>query len=110
VLAGFVVGAAAGVLALELPPLGWIIGAAFLIGALGSHRRVAAIAGLLMGFGLMWVAVLWLAHQSCVDFYVPPNQGCTEPDVGAWFVFAIGIAVAGLALQAIPAIRRWRCG
>ena len=110
VLAGFVVGVASGFVSLELPSLGWMIGVAFLIGALGSRRRVAAIAGLLMGFGLAWIAVLWLAHQACVDFNVPPDQDCIEPDVTAWFVFAIGIAVVGLALLAIPAIRRGRGG
>jgi len=108
VLAGFVVGAASGVLALELPPLGWMIGTAFFIGALGSHRRSAAIAGLPMGFGVAWIAVLWLAHQACVDFNVPPSQECIEPDVTAWFVFAIGIVAVGLVLLVVPAIRRRR--
>jgi hypothetical protein len=108
VLAGFVVGASSGVLALELPPLGWMIGVAFLIGALGSQRRVAAIAGLLMGFGLAWIVVLWLAHQACVDFNVPPDQACIEPDLVAWFVFAVGIAGVGFALLAVRAVRRWR--
>jgi hypothetical protein len=108
VLAGFVVGAASGVLALELPPLGWMLGTAFLIGALGSQRRSAAIAGLLMGFGVAWIVVLWLAHQACVDFNVPPSQECIEPDVTAWFVFAIGMVSAGLVLLAVLAIRRRR--
>jgi hypothetical protein len=85
-----------------------MIGVAFLIGALGSQRRVAAMAGLMMGFGLAWIVVLWLAHQACVDFNVPPDQACIEPDFSAWFAFAIGIAIIGFALIAVWAVRQWR--
>jgi hypothetical protein len=107
VLAGFVVGAASGFVSLELPPLGWMIGVAFLIGALGSSRRVAAIAGLVSGFGVAWIAVLGLAHQACVDFN-SPGHGCVEPDLSPWLVPAILMVLLGVALLAILALRRGR--
>jgi hypothetical protein len=107
VLAGFVVGVASGFVSLEIPPVGWLIGLAFLIGALGSSRRVAATAGLVSGFGLAWIALLGLAHQACMDFN-GPSQECVEPDISPWLVPAILMVLLGVTLLGILALRRGR--
>jgi len=64
-IAGLVVGAAGGFLALEFPTLGWLILVLFAAPAAIVGPRALAISGLLTGFGAIWLALLGRVAITC---------------------------------------------
>ena len=105
-LPGLVVGLAAGLLALELGPLGWLVAAAFAVIALIVGPRVASIGGLLTGSGGIWLVLLGRVALMC---RVPAGEiGCQAPGIEPWLVAAAVQLAVGLALTviAVPRPRR----
>lgn len=103
-LAGMTVGAASGFLSLELPTAGWLIAAAFLVGSLRSARRVAAIAGELVGFGGAWLVLLGRVALEC---RAPDGEiGCQAPGIEPWLVAGAVLLGLGLVLTAVAVARR----
>ena len=105
-LPGFVVGVVAGFLSLELPPLGWLIAAAFAVPALIVGPRVASIGGLLTGSGAIWLVLLGRVGLMC---RAPDGEiGCQAPGIEPWLA-AGGVQLAvGLALTVIAVLRTRR--
>jgi hypothetical protein len=97
-LAGAIVGVAAGTASLVFPTLGWALGAAFVLGALLSAQRLAAIGGELIGFGSAWIVLIRLADDRCQASASVPGQGCTGPDTSAWYLVGGVLVAAGIAL------------
>lgn len=108
-LAGLTVGAASGFLSLELPPAGWVIALGFLVGSLGSRERVAAIAGELVGFGGVWLALLGRVALQC---RAPDGEiGCQAPGIETWLaagglLLAVGLALTAIAVRIALSSRR----
>ena len=109
-LAGLTVGVGAGVLALILPVIGWAIVLAFVLLLVRAGQRMNAFAGLFIGIGVTWVALLIRSHLDCQAFNSKPGQGCVEPDIGPLLAIGIGILAIGLAATAAVLIRRSRPG
>lgn len=103
-LSGLVVGVAAGVVALELPTVGWLILIAFVVGTLVSPKRLAALGGLGVGCGAAWLATLGQSIVACRAF-TGPGRECVEPDLTAWLAVAVAMVLGG-ALATIVAGRR----
>lgn len=102
-LAGASVGAAAGFLSLELPPAGWLIAGLFLVGSLRSPHRTAAVAGELVGFGGVWLALLGRVALQC---QAPDGEiGCQAPGIEPWLATAGALLGVRLVLTAV-AVRR----
>lgn len=99
-LAGVVVGAAGGFAALEAPPVGYGVLLAFAVPAVIGRTRLAALGGLLLGFGGAWALLLGRVAVTCR----PPT--CLSPDIESWVAVGAGIGAAGLALTAISVLRR----
>jgi uncharacterized membrane protein len=100
-MAGLVLGVGAGVLALILPILGWLIVAAFLVGLIRATPRIPAIGGLFLGFGTTWLALLLRSHFECQAFNAVPGQGCLDPDIGPYL--AVGAAQVAIGIVATAA-------
>lgn len=102
-LAGVTVGATSGFLALELPPAGWLIAVAFLVGAVRTGRRLAALGGELAGFGGTWLVLLGRVALECAV----PRSGfaCSAPGIEAWLLLAGALLSGGLVLT-VAAVRR----
>ena len=98
-LAGASVGATTGLLTLEFPSLGWLVLAAFVVPALLSATRVAAISGLTVGFGGTWLALLGNSSASCR----PPD--CIAPDIAPWLAIGSGVLTTGIALTVALYVR-----
>ena len=107
-LAGLVVGAAAGFLAVEVPVAGGLFFVAFAVPALLVRPRLAALGGLLNGAGSALVLVLKLAVASCDTFDRQPGQGCTSPDLGEWFAAGVGMTAIGIVLTVLAVARSRR--
>ena len=105
-LAGLVVGVGAGFLSLSIPVIGWVIGLAFLAGALLSRAVAAGIGGLLVGGGGTWLVVLIESDARCRAFNGPGRE-CISPDLAPWLAVGIGLLLAGAVATAIAA-RRYR--
>lgn len=103
-LSGLVVGAGAGVLALTLPTVGWLIAIAFAIGGLVSRARVAALGGLGFGLGAAWLAVLGQSIVACRSF-TGPGRACTEPDLTPWLLAGAAMLIAGTVATLVAARR-----
>jgi hypothetical protein len=100
-LSGLVVGVGAGFLALEVPAVGWLIAVVFVLGALLSRRRIAAIGGELTALGGTWVLLFRIAADTC-------REGCEAPDVSGWLVAAWVLAAIGAFLTVVAADRSRR--
>jgi hypothetical protein len=107
-LAGLVVGAFAGFLALEGPAIGYALFAAFAVGAIVRGPRTASLAGLLIGTGAVELAILTLANASCASFDKVPGQDCSSPDLGPWLVAGGGLLAGGVLLSVALLIRAGR--
>ena len=101
-LAGLAVGAAGGFTSLEVPIIGWPIVMAFLVPAVISKARVAAIGGLLAGLGGVWTALLGRVALTCVA------PDCRSPGIEDWLLAGVAIFGAGIALTAVDVARRRR--
>jgi len=90
-------GGLAGFLALAFPPA-WPLLAA-VVGMLAVRamqtRRIVDIGLLLVGFGSAWTLLLGITMVN-----VMTDPAVTSPDVAGWFVFAVGVLVAGLVVTA----------
>ena len=98
-IAGIVVGAAGGFAALEIPPVGYGVVIAFAVPALFGTTRLAALGGLLLGFGTAWTLLLGRVAVTCG----PPD--CRSPGIESWLAVGLGVGVAGLVLTAISVLR-----
>ena len=103
-LAGLVVGATAGFLALIFPTLGWGIVLVFGVLALLKPPRLPALGGLLVGVGASWLAVLIRSHLDCQAFNAVPGQECGDPDIGVWLAFGAALLVAGIVMTTAAVI------
>jgi hypothetical protein len=108
-IAGLTVGVGAGVLALTLPTVGWGIGAAFVVGALLSSARVAALGGLAVGAGAAWLVLLGQSVAACREFDGPGRE-CIEPDLTPWLMTSVASLVAGSVATLVAAARRGALG
>ena len=98
-LGGLVVGFATGSLALILPVAGYEIALLFVVGALLGRGSLAAIAGLALGAGGGWMALIANGILSC------RQDGCVAPDYVPWLAVGAGMAAVGGALSVV-AVRR----
>ena len=99
-IGGLVVGVASGCLALTFPVAGYEIALLFIVGALLARRPTAAIAGLALGGGIGWTALLANGVLSCRP------DGCFPPDYAPWLAFGFGMLVMGGMLSVVVAVRR----
>lgn len=107
-VAGLVVGVAGGFLALELPTLGYLIVILFAIPAAIRGPRLAAIGGLLTGFGTVWLLLLGRVALAC---QAPDGEiGCHAPGIEGWLAVGGAVLAIGLALSIIAGIRAGRPG
>jgi hypothetical protein len=104
-MAGLVVGVGAGVLALILPILGWLIVAAFLVGLIRATPRIPAVGGLFLGLGTTWLALLVRSHVECQAFNTAPGQACMEPDIGPFLAVGAALLAVGMFATATALIR-----
>lgn len=95
-IAGLVVGAGAGVLALILPILGWGIVLVFALLIIRAAPRMPAFGGLFLGLGATWLALLIRSHLKCQAFNSTPGQACAEPDFGP--LLAVGAALLAIGI------------
>ncbi len=107
-IAGFVVGVGAGVLSLVIPTVGWVIAGAFAVPAIISRARVAAIGGLLAGFGSAWLGLLARATLDCQAFDAAPGQECVSPDLAPWLIAGSVMLAVGIGLSAVAVVRARR--
>jgi hypothetical protein len=103
-IAGLVVGVGAGFLSLSIPVVGWMIGLAFLAGAVLSRAVAAGIGGFLVGGGGTWLAVLIESDARCRAFN-GPGRGCMSPDLAPWLAVGVALLLAGAVVTAIAARR-----
>jgi uncharacterized membrane protein len=103
-LGGLVVGAVAGFLSLELPLVGWVLFVAFAAVALLAGPRLAGLGGLLIGTGTIVLALVTVADARCRQSN-GPGEGCTPPDMTPWLVIGLAMAVAGVILSLVAAVR-----
>jgi hypothetical protein len=92
---------------LELPPIGWGLAAAFVVGGLISKRRLAAIGGLVTGVGTAWTVLLGRVALTCQA--TGDELGCHAPGIEPWLAAGLGILAVGLALTA-ALVARGRSG
>ena len=107
-IAGLVVGVGAGVLALILPILGWLIAGAFLLGLIRATPRAPAVGGLFVGLGTTWLALLLRSHFECQAFNGAPGQECIEPDIGPFLAVGAALLAVGMFATAATLIRAHR--
>lgn len=106
-LAGVVVGASAGFLLVYGFVFGVLLTLAFAIpAALG--RSTAAIGGLLAGAGAVILVMLTLANLRCAGLLGADDGGCTPPDLTGWFAAGAVMAVSGVVLTLLAAVRSRR--
>jgi hypothetical protein len=99
-LGGLVVGVASGSLALTFPVVGYEIALLFIVGALLARRTRAAIAGLALGAGIGWTALIANGIVSC------RSDGCFPPDYAPWLAVGVGMLVVGVILSIVAVVRR----
>jgi hypothetical protein len=104
-IAGLVVGVGAGVLALVLPVLGWVIALAFLVGLIRARPRIPAVGGLFLGVGTTWLALLLRSHFECQGFNTTPGQACMEPDIGPFLAVGAALLAVGMFATAATLMR-----
>lgn len=85
-------------IAINLGVIGLVLLVAFLLPALRSRERVAAIAGLLVGGPGLWVGLVGLAAVGCSSFDAQPGQECVGPDLTGWYLVAAALLMAGILL------------
>ncbi len=93
-LFGAVAGATAGLgtaLAGTLPALVAILS---LMWAVTRPQRLAALSGVLIGFGGVWLALLSNVAVRC-------QAGCAAPGIGGWIAIAAVMSALGLAAGAL---------
>lgn len=105
-LAGLTAGALGGLLALELPVIGYAILVAFAGPALVVGPRRAALGGLLLGAGALALLLLGRADLACAEFNEGVGQGCVAPDLTPWRVVGGASVMIGLILTVSGAVRR----
>jgi hypothetical protein len=86
-LAGFAVGAAAGLATLEFPPVGWLVVVAFVLGAVVARRALSGVGAMLSAMGVVWLTLL------------TANGG--SGDLAGWVVTGAAILASGVGLLAI---------
>jgi hypothetical protein len=96
---GLVVGVAAGILTLELPLPGWVIVLAFAVGGLVYRARLAAVAGLVTGLDLAWVALIGRVALTCQA--TGQELGCHAPEILPWLASGAGILASGLVTSSV---------
>ena len=97
--AGLAVGAASGFLALEFPPLGWLIVLTFAITAAIVGPRAAATGGLLTGFGGVWLVLFARVAVTCRA--TGDEIGCHAPGIEQWLAAGATILTVGVALTVL---------
>lgn len=102
-IAGLAVGAAAGFLALELPTIGYLILVLFAIPAAVVGPRAAAIGGLLIGFGGVWLLLLGRVAVSCRA--IDGEIGCQSPGIEQWLAVGAAVMAVGVALTIAAVVR-----
>lgn len=96
---GLVVGLIVGVGVLIGGAMVGLIGIAAVVLLTFEPGRDAPVGGLLTGFGAAWLALFLRADASC-------REGCTGPDLTAWYAIAGVMLVVGVVLT----IRTFRAG
>jgi hypothetical protein len=100
------VGVAGGFLALELPTLGYLIVILFAIPAAIMGPRIAAIGGLLTGFGIVWLVLL---GRVAIECQAPDGEiGCQAPGIEGWLAVGGAILAIGLGLSIVAGLRARR--
>jgi hypothetical protein len=102
-IAGVVVGVAGGLLALEIPTLGWLILVLFAVPAAIVGPRAAAIGGLVTGFGACWLVLLGRVAITCGA--TDDELGCHAPGIEQWLAVSAGVLAIGLTLTAVSYVR-----
>ena len=102
-IAGLVVGAAGGFLALEFPTLGWLTLVLFAVLAASVGPRAAAIGGLLSGLGACWLVILGRVAITCLGSGEEP--GCQAPGIEPWLAVSAGALTIGIALTIFASAR-----
>jgi hypothetical protein len=102
-LGGLAVGAAGGFASLEIPTLGWLVIAAFVVPAVIGGRRLASIGGLLVGIGGVWIALLGRIALTCQA--TGDELGCHAPDLEPWLTAGAAMFGIGLFLTILATIR-----
>jgi hypothetical protein len=105
-LSGVAVGVTAGFATLEIPSLGWVLVFAFAVPAAISGPRLAAIGGLLVGLGGVWLALLGRVALTCTA--TGDELGCQSPGIESWLAVGGAMLAAGLILTSLAAIRSRR--
>ena len=99
-LAGLVVGAASGFLALLAGPLGLLVALGFVPAVVRSRHALAPLAGLRIGAGSISVALITAAKASCTTVVTPTSySSCTAPDLTIWIILAGAVVLAGVLLS-----------
>ncbi len=99
---GLVAGLAAGFVTIEGGMPGWIPTAVIYAWAILSRPAFAALAGLLVGHGLMWMGLLGRVALTC------SLPTCEAPGIGSWIaagavLLVVGVVVTIRALRTRPA-------
>jgi hypothetical protein len=97
---GLVVGLVSGFLALTLPVVGYEIALLFIAGALLARGSLAAVAGLSLGIGTGWTALMANQAATCR----PPD--CIPPDLGPWLAIGLVFVGVGVLMTVVAAARR----
>jgi hypothetical protein len=105
-LSGVAVGVTAGFATLEIPSLGWLLVIAFALPAAISGPRLAAIGGLLIGLGGVWLALLGRVALTCTA--TGDELGCQSPGIESWLAVGGAMFASGLLLTVLAAIRARR--
>jgi drug/metabolite transporter superfamily protein YnfA len=82
------------------PTIAFLITLAFVVPALASGHRAAAIGGFFLGLSALWLAIVAIADARCAAFDIRPGQECLGPDLTGWIVVAAAVFVAGLIASA----------
>ena len=99
-LSGLVVGAASGILALVIGPLGLLPILAFVPAVVRSRQIVAPVAGLLIGAGAAALGLISAANASCTTVVTPTSySSCTAPDLTGWVMLAGAALLTGASLS-----------
>ena len=102
-LSGLAVGVTAGFATLEIPSLGWLLVVAFAVPAAISGPRLAAIGGLVVGLGGVWLALLGRVALTCTA--TGDELGCHAPGIEPWLAVSGAMLATGLLLTTLAAIR-----
>jgi hypothetical protein len=106
-LAGLLLGALTGLttISFALGVLGLPILAGSLLLIVWKGPRLAAGAGFLTGWGLVWAVLVIQSTLSCLTFERGPGRWCEPADVTPWLVAGTTMLAAGLLVSAF-AFRR----